>query len=123
MRHSSIELSQMFFSDLKKYNSTNFKTVSCADLTTESPTVHKSFSAAITRYFIFAEKHPDITDEELKMLYYKLKLDMVARYFATYPASNLDDLKPFQQELISYVEMISKERGVSDEHLSNSYAS
>lgn len=121
MRHSSTELSEMFFSDLKKYNSTNFKTVSCADLTTESPTVHKSFSASITRYFIFAEKHSDLTDEELKMLYYKLKLDMVARYFATYPASNLDDLRPFQQELACYVELKSKE--VGDEYVSDSYAS
>ena len=121
MRHSSTELSEMFFSDLKKYNSTNFKTVSCADLIAESPTVHKSFSAAITRYFIFAEKHPDVTDEELKMLYYKLKLDMVARYFATYPASSLDDLKPFQQELLYYIETRSKE--VQDEHISNLHAS
>lgn len=121
MRHSSTELSNMFFSDLKKFNSTNFKTVASADLSVECPTVHKSFSATITRYFIFAEKHLDISDEELKMLYYKLKLDMVARYFATYPASNLDDLKPFQQELTHYIDIKSKE--VEDEHISDSYAS
>ena len=121
MRHSSLELSELFFSDLKKYNSTNFKTVCIADLTSESPIVHKSFSSAITRYFIFAEKHPDVTDEELKILYYKLKLDMVARYFATYPASNLDDLKPFQQELLSYVELKSKE--VGNDHLPDIHAS
>lgn len=108
MHHSSSELTSMFFSDLKKYNVTNFKTVASANLEHDDPVVHKSFSATITRFFIFEEKHPEVTDAEMKMLYYKLKLDMVARYFASYPAANLDDLKPFQQEVKSYVESTKK---------------
>ena len=64
------ELINLFFSDLKRYNSSNFKTLEKADLAVDgdSPMVRKSFSSVITRYFIFREKHPEITDEENKNL-------------------------------------------------------
>ena len=65
--------------------------------------VRKSFSSVITRYFIFREKHPEITDEENKILYYKLKLDLVARYFSEYPETTTDNLVGFQVELRNYV--------------------
>ena len=39
------------------------------------------------------------------MLYYKLKIDMIARYFSNYPNSNVDELKPFQLELQNYLEL------------------
>lgn len=115
MSHSSSELSNMFFSDLKKYNVTNFKSVANADLVMDNPVIHKSFSASITRFFIFAEKHPDLSQGELKMLYYKLKLDMVARYFAEYPAPDMKDLEPFQKELQSYINACKKKGMSSDE--------
>lgn len=98
------ELINLFFSDLKKYNATNFKTISRADLTNDNdPIVRKSFSSVITRYFIFREKHPEITDEENKILYFKLKLDLVARYFSEYPDTTSDNLIAFQLELKNYI--------------------
>lgn len=99
------ELTTCFFRDLKKYNSSNFKTLEKADLYTDgdSPMVRKAFSSVITRYFIFREKHPEITDEENKILYYKLKLDLVARYFSEYPETTTDNLIGFQVELRNYV--------------------
>ena len=101
--HSSLELTQLFFSDIKKYNTSNFKAIEKADLTTDDPVVHKAFSSVITRYFIFREKHPEITDEERRILYFKLKIDMIAIYFSEYPDADLDLLKPFQLELKRYV--------------------
>ena len=99
------ELINLFFSDLKRYNSSNFKTREKADLAVDgdSPMVRKSFSSVITRYFIFREKHPEITDEENRILYYKLKLDLVAKYFSEYPETSTGNLVAFQIELRNYV--------------------
>ena len=100
---SSLELTQLFFSDIKKYNSSNFRTIEKAELNQYDPTVHKAFSSVVTRYFIFAERHPEISQEERRILYFKLKIDMIAEYFSQYPDVNLDLLKPFQLELKKYV--------------------
>ena len=101
---TTTELTTCFFGDLKKYNNSNFKTLEKADLSKDgdSPMVRKAFSSVITRYFIFREKHPEITDEENKILYYKLKLDLVARYFSEYPETSTDNLVGFQVELKNY---------------------
>lgn len=100
---SSLELTQLFFKDLKSYNATNFRTIERAQLDKDDPTVHKAFSSVVTRYFIFAERHPEISDEERRILYFKLKIDMIATYFSEYPDVNLDLLKPFQIELKRHV--------------------
>lgn len=100
---SSIELTNLFFKELKSFNSSNFKTIEKADLSIESPVVHKAFSSVITRYFIFREKHPEITDEENKVLYFKLKLDLVAKYFSEYPETSTANLIAFQIELRNFV--------------------
>ena len=109
---SSRELCNLLFSDLKKYNERNFKTIENADLSQDSPIVHKSFSSVVTRFFIFAEKHPEVSDTEMKMLYYMLNIDRIAKYFSEYPTPSLEDLRPFQSELQSYVK--SKRGEISD---------
>ena len=96
-------ISNLFFHDLKQYNSTNFRTLCRSDLTSVTPETVKAFSSVITRYFIFAEKHPEISDLQLRMLYFQLKLDMIGRYFANYPNVNADDLIAFQTELKYYI--------------------
>lgn len=100
---TSLELTQAFFKDLKSYNSSNFRTIERAVLDRDDPTVHKAFSSVVTRYFIFAERHPEISAEDKRILYFKLKIDMIARYFSEYPDVNLDLLKPFQLELKQHV--------------------
>ena len=100
---SNLELTTLFFKDLKSYNATNFRTVEHADLSSENATVHKAFSSVVTRYFIFAERHPEISDMDKRILYFKLKIDMIAQYFSEYPDTNLDLLKAFQLELRKYV--------------------
>ena len=97
------DLTDLFFKNLKEFNSTNFKTIEKADLSVNSPVIHKSFSSVLTRYFIFIEKHPDITDVEERVLYFKLKLDQVAKYFSEYPDSSTDNLIGFQVELKAYM--------------------
>lgn len=97
------DLTDLFFKNLKEFNSTNFRTIEKADLTVNSPIVHKSFSSVLTRYFIFIEKHPDITDVEERILYFKLKLDQVAKYFSDYPDASTDNLVGFQVELRAYI--------------------
>ena len=99
---SSLELTNTFFRDLKSYNSTNFKTIERAPLVKDDPTVHKAFSSVVTRYFIFSERHPEISDADKRILYFKLKIDMIARYFSEYPDTNLDLLRAFQLELQQY---------------------
>lgn len=96
------ELVNLFFSDLKQYNITNFRTVEKANLSQTDPVIHKSFSSVITRYFIFCEKHPEVSEIDKRILYYKLKLDMIARYFTNYPDVDVDELRPFQTELCAY---------------------
>lgn len=100
---SSLELVTLFFHDLKEYNSTNFKTIQKADLTEDNATIHKAFSSAVTRFFIFSERHPEISDTEKKILYFKLKIDMIAQYFSEYPDTNIDLLRAFQIELQEHV--------------------
>lgn len=99
MSSKTTTISERFFKELKQYNGTNFRSLSTADLSKEDPKVFKSFSSVITRYFIFLEKHPEISPAEAKMLYFQLRIDLVARYFAQYPVSSSDDLRPFQREL------------------------
>lgn len=94
-----------FFTELKQYNSTNFKTLHTADLSSEADvSTKKAFSSVVTRYFIFCEKHPELTSTDTHILYYQLKIDMIARYFANYPNSNINELKPFQLELQNYLD-------------------
>lgn len=109
---SNVDLAREFFSELRKYNITNFKTAAKAELTNENitPVIHKAFSSVVTRYFIFIENHPEITDVEQRMLYYKLKIDMIARYFSIYPDVDVDLLKPFQYELNEYIEDVKAKR-------------
>lgn len=92
-----------FFSELKQYNGTNFRSMKDADLQNITPSIIKTFSSAITRYFIFAEKHPEVSDSELRVLYYRLKLDMIGRFLSNYPKASIDELKPFQLELHNYL--------------------
>lgn len=106
---SSNELIKMFFHDLKHYNTTNFKTLAKADLSKHNATVHKAFSSVVTRYFIFKEQHPELSDVELNILYFKLKLDLVAKYFSEYPDTSTDNLVAFQIELKNYIKENSKE--------------
>ena len=100
---SSKELTECFFKDLRRFNATNFKTIAKADLSKQDATVHKSFSSVITRYFIFREKHPEVTEQEFKMLYFALSLDLVATYFPDYPSTSTDNLVAFQLHLKKYV--------------------
>lgn len=100
---SSLELTKIFFKDLRNFNSTNFRTIEKAVLKEDDPTVHKAFSSVVTRYFIFAERHPEISSQDKRILYFKLKIDMIAAYFSEYPDSTLDLLRPFQLELQKYV--------------------
>lgn len=100
---SSKELTECFFRDLRRFNATNFKTIAKADLKKQDATVHKSFSSVITRYFIFREKHPEVTEEEFRLLYFALSLDLVATYFSEYPSTSSDNLVAFQIHLKKYV--------------------
>ena len=97
------ELSRLFFKELRAYNSTNFRTLQKADLSKEDAVIHKAFSSVVTRFFIFVEKHPELTPTEVKVLYFKLRIDMIARYFSEYPETDLNQLLPFQTELKNYL--------------------
>ena len=107
---SSTDMANLFFSELKKFNSTNFKTLEKADLSIEDATVHKAFSSVVTRYFIFREKHPELSEVEHRILYFKLKLDLISRYFSEYPDTNPSLLQAFQLELQKYVKDSQKEQ-------------
>lgn len=114
---TSKELTELFLSELKKYNQTNYKSILRADLTKQDAAVHKAFSSVVTRYFIFREKHPEITETENKILYFKLKLDLIAKYFSEYPETTTDNLVAFQLELKSYDnEMQRREATTHDEY-------
>ena len=106
------ELENMFFRELKQYNSTNFKTLLTADLSADlsadDAKAHKSFSSVITRYFIFREKHKDdLTVSELNQLYFELKLDLISQYFAQYPESSTETLTGFQNELREFAASVT----------------
>lgn len=112
---SSNELVELFFTDLKKYNATNFKAILKADLSKQDADVHKAFSSVVTRYFIFKEKHPEVTEQENKILYFKLKLDLIAKYFSEYPDTTTDNLIAFQIELKSFVKETRRKEMKDDE--------
>ena len=103
---SSVNLTRMFFKELKQYNPTNFRTLAAGDIQSSDPAVIKAFSSVITRYFIFAEKHPELSDTETRLLYYKLKLDMIARYFSSYPDCDPTELLAFQTEIHNYIDEV-----------------
>lgn len=115
---TSKELTDLFFFDLRRYNLSNFKTIAKADLSVQDATVHKSFSSVITRYFIFREKHPEVSDTEHRILYFKLKLDMIAKYFSEYPDTSTDNLIAFQLELLDYIKAHRKDKEFVEEEAS-----
>jgi hypothetical protein len=96
-------LATMFFNELKQYNRTNFMNLYTVDISKEDAAVIKAFSSVITRYFIFCEKHPEITDLDKRILYFRLNIDKIARFFANYPDTDLEDLVAFQAELKHYI--------------------
>ena len=95
-------VSNLFFKELKQYNGSNFRALHSADVQRMSPEILKAFSSVPTRYFIFCEKHPEIAELDKRILYYKLKIDMIGRFLANYPDTNPDDLVAFQTELSIY---------------------
>lgn len=97
-------LKELFLQELKRYNPNNFNRLIKTDLSSESPDALKCYSSAVTRYFIFAENHPEIAREDLNLLYYLLRIDLVAKYFSEYPASNLEYLRIFQSDLSKFIE-------------------
>lgn len=107
---SNTDLTALFFRDLKNFNSTNFQTLVKSDSITDDATLHKAFSSVVTRYFIFAERHPEISDAEKRMLYYKLKIDLIARYFSEYPDVDPNLLTAFQSELKQYIKSVNMEK-------------
>ena len=116
---SNNELTACFFHDLKTFNSTNFRTLAKASDITDNATLHKAFSSVVTRYFIFSERHPEISDADKRMLYYKLKIDLIARYFSEYPDVDPNLLTAFQSELKEFVKSM-KDEGDDDDDVSNS---
>ena len=111
---SSKQLVDLFFSDLKRFNSSNFRTIATANIQLQDASVHKAYSSIITRYFIFKEKHPEISEVEHRMLYYKLKLDLVANYFSEYPDTDPDNLVAFQVELQQFLKRNQVNQGQVD---------
>ena len=104
----------MFFSDLKSYNSTNFRTLLKTDLYSgkDMSVVHKAFSSVVTRYFIFREKHAgELTESEFNLLYFQLKIDLISTYFSEYPNSDISTLASFQDIIRDYIERTSNGHG------------
>lgn len=102
---SNVPLSHQFFKELRQYNSTNFRTLTRIDLLDNEidAITHKSFSSVVTRFWIFIEKHPELSETDKRVLFFMLKLDTVCRYFSQYPSGKLEDLRAFQRELQEYV--------------------
>lgn len=98
-------LPDLFFKDLKSYNSTNFRTLLKTDLqgNANTSTVHKAFSSVVTRYFIFREKHAaEFTDSQFNILYFQLKIDLISKYFSEYPDADISTLVSFQNKIREY---------------------
>ena len=108
------EWMNIFFKELKTYNSTNFRTLCRVDLLEGSPIAHKAFSSVVTRFFIFCEKHPELSATDVRMLYFALRIDMISKYFADYPESDMIQLQAFQNELKKYVRATRKHTEVSN---------
>lgn len=100
---SSQDIVDLFFYELKSYNSNNFSAIKNADLTYDNIKANKAFSSIVTRYFIFVDKHPEFSPSDVRFLFYQLKIDLIAKYFSLYPDnSDPSALEEFQQLLIFY---------------------
>lgn len=110
MKPNINDIRDTFFRDLKQYNSTNFKTLARCDLSVDNASVHKAFSSVVTRYFIFREKHAgEFSESDFNLLYFKLKIDLISKYFSEYPSADTESLVAFQIELKSFIERNKKE--------------
>lgn len=119
--NTNSHLVDQFFADLKKYNITNFKTIEKYDIQ-DDPIIYKSFSSVITRFFIFAEHHEELSLSDVRMIYYQLKIDLIANYFSTYPNTDFTGLESFQNELRAYVNRTKKGDSYGDKPNSNDAA-
>lgn len=112
---NSNDVVTLFFTDLKHYNPNSWQNVKKADLSNLDATSYKAFSSVVTRYFIFRERHPEISDSDMRKLYYRLRIDMIARYFSEYPAVSAEYLEPFQSEVLAYINSRKSSQTVSSE--------
>lgn len=110
MAATHLDLCNLFLSELKQYNSTNYRTlVSAKVIDTSDAVIHKAFSSVVTRFFIFKEKHPELTESEIRILYFKLGIDTVAQYFSEYPEGDINLLMSFQSKLTAYAHKVEEE--------------
>ena len=111
------ELINLFFFELKHYNSSNFKTLERANLAQgdDDPIVRKAFASVITRFNIFCEKHPELDKVSTRIIYYKLGIDKIGQYFSEFPDATVEKFMSFQVELKNYVKAHKEEHEEADE--------
>jgi hypothetical protein len=103
------DYSKMFFDMTRGHNSTNWGKLVVA-IKTETPSLNqptwKALSSLVTRYWLFIEKHPDMSESDCHMLYYILGIDRIGKLISTYPRYSEEDFRSLQEQLRPIIEEV-----------------
>jgi len=108
------DYSKMFMEETRHYNVTNFRRLrSCLEVprpVLDQPT-WKALTSLVTRYWIFAEKHPEMTASDRNMLYFLIGLDRIGKLMACHPRCDDEEFKGLAEQLLSVInEVLSDEQ-------------
>ena len=100
------DYSKMFMEETRHYNSTNFRKLrTCLDIShpvLNQPT-WKALTSLTTRYWLFIEKHPELTESDRHMLYFLLGIDRIGKLMASYPRIIDEDFQGLIEQLIPVI--------------------
>jgi hypothetical protein len=100
------DYSKMFFNMTRGHNSTNWRKLVAA-FQDETPTLNqptwKALSSLVTRYWLFIEKNPDMSESDRHMLYYILGIDRIGKLIATHPRCSDEDFRSLQEQLLPII--------------------
>jgi hypothetical protein len=106
--------SKMFMNITQHYNSTNWrKLVNCVKSETpvlDQPT-WKALTSLSTRYWLFVEKNPEMSESDRHMLYFLIGMDRIGKLMATFPRCSDEDFRSLQEQLLPLInEVLSNEQ-------------
>jgi len=91
---------------IRGYNSTNWRKLVTA-IKDEAPSLNqptwKALSSLVTRYWLFVEKNPAMSESDRHMLYYILGIDRIGKLIATYPRCKDEDYRSLQEQLLPII--------------------
>lgn len=90
----------LFLHELFKYNKNNYEQLhKSTNLDELDINVYKAATSLITRYFIWVQNHPELSEDEVNQMFYILSLDEILQAISEFPQIPVDKLRKLISKL------------------------